>query len=445
MEENNCMASRERDDAMAGLLKRSLAGDADAGNDCPAPEILAAYFEQSLDPEEEAGVELHFSKCARCREQFAALGRAEQAAVAPASSTPREAARASWIWDWRWLAPVAAVLVITAIWATRRTALMQIAERAMQAPAAVTPPAKTPTQQATPQAKEQDKPQVLSRTIAPEPSAASAARQAGPAPNFSDSKTAMGAPAASLQNSPSANSVAPESASSDELLKKAAAQQSATDQARSAPPVASTNESVTLESETAVATSAPTPSPARVSAAPARQEDKVGVVGGVASGVAGAASGALNEKAQAPSAKQAPALVSTFRDRTRIISANQAGELPAANIIPTPDPRISWRLASGGFIERSEDGGATWNGQMPNQNAHFVAGSAPSAKICWLAGDHGIILLTQDASYWQVIPPPVNSDFIAISARNASSATVTTADGRKFTTTNRGKSWSPAK
>jgi len=44
-----------------------------------------------------------------------------------------------------------------------------------------------------------------------------------------------------------------------------------------------------------------------------------------------------------------------------------------------------------------------------------------------------------------VIPPPVREDFVAISARSASSATVTTADGRKFTTTNQGESWTAAK
>ena len=104
------MASRERDDAMAGLLKRTLAGDAGAGDDCPGPDILAAYFERSLDADETAHVELHLSECARCREQLAALGRAEEAAATPIVQAPRNQPRASWLWDWRWLAPVAAVL-----------------------------------------------------------------------------------------------------------------------------------------------------------------------------------------------------------------------------------------------------------------------------------------------------------------------------------------------
>ena len=168
-------------------------------------------------------------------------------------------------------------------------------------------------------------------------------------------------------------------------------------------------------------------------------------MGGVAGGTAGVASGAPGAKVQTSKEKEAPALVSAFRARAEIVTQNQAGEISPAHIILTPDSKILWRIASGGFVERSEDGGATWNGTLPSPNAHFVAGSAPSAKVCWLAGDDGIILVTEDASNWRVISPPLREDFVAISARNASSATVTTADGRKFTTTNQGESWTPAK
>jgi len=214
------MASREPDDAMAGLLKRNLAGDGDAANGCPAPDILAAYFERSLDPEEETGIELHFSKCARCREQFAALERAQKAAGDAATSAPPKTARASWLWDWRWLAPVAAVLVITAIWATRRPALTQIAERATQARTALTPAAKAPTQQATPQAKEQDKPQALPRMIAPEPSAAPTTTQTAPTANSSDSNSGLGAPATRDENSETQSLVTPKTIESLPLVSR---------------------------------------------------------------------------------------------------------------------------------------------------------------------------------------------------------------------------------
>lgn len=430
------MASRERHDAMAGLLKRRLAGNADAGNDCPGPDILAAYFERSLDADETARLELHLSECARCREQLAALGRAEEAAT-PTVAAPPKAARASWIWDWRWLAPLAAVLILTAVWATRRPELTRIAERQEQTPATVAapPPAPQPVQHVDQQAAQQDKKQLSLRVAASAPSAA----PASPAPqaNF----TAGVGVGASAESSRSTNAVARKSSSRADLSKKTAQQEAAAVQAANASSPAGATESVTVESATraVVETEAPAvPSSARTSPAPQPG------IGGVA-GAAGVVSGAPSAKVQNSKEKEAPALVSAFRARPEIITENQAGELSAAHIIPTPDSKIMWRIASGGFIERSEDGGATWNGTLPSPNAHFEAGSAPSAKVCWLVGDDGIILLTEDASNWRVIPPPVREDFVAVSARNASSATVTTPDGRKFTTTNRGESWTAAK
>ncbi|MFY9690835.1 MAG: hypothetical protein WA369_00415 [Candidatus Acidiferrales bacterium] len=441
------MASRERDDAMAGLLKRNLAGDAGAGNDCPEPEILAAYFEQSLDAGETARTELHLSECARCREQFAAQSRAEaEAPVSSVADARRKSPRASWMWDWRWLAPVAAVLVITAIWATRRPALNQIAEQPTQAPIATRAPAPAPAPERQPiqfaaqQAAPEDNEKTAPRKIAAPPNGATRILQPAPASSASAMDSTAGAPAANMEKSERQNLVTPKAIenppldSRDTELKKlpespSASKSGATDQVSNAPAPAVTSESVTAQAESStIATTA---------AAPASPQNSNGAAGGTASGAASA-------NKQSSNAKEKPALMSGFRARSEIAIANQAGELSAENVIRTPDPKILWRIASGGFVERSEDGGLTWMGQLPNQNAHFTAGSAPGAKVCWLVGDDGIILLTQDAANWQTIPPPRRADFVAVSAPNASSATVTAADGRKFTTPNRGKTWKPA-
>jgi photosystem II stability/assembly factor-like uncharacterized protein len=56
-------------------------------------------------------------------------------------------------------------------------------------------------------------------------------------------------------------------------------------------------------------------------------------------------------------------------------------------------------------------------------------------------GRNGLILLTKDGMKWKTIPPPAAADFIAVAARDASSATVTAADGRKFSTGDSGKHW----
>jgi photosystem II stability/assembly factor-like uncharacterized protein len=126
------------------------------------------------------------------------------------------------------------------------------------------------------------------------------------------------------------------------------------------------------------------------------------------------------------------------------VAAQTAEQVAVEPLIRTPDPKILWRIAEDGFVERSEDAGATWHGQLPNSNARLVAGSAPGPAICWFVGDDGAILLTVDAAHWQTIRPPVRADLAAVTALDASSAIVTAADGRKFATANRGKTWTPA-
>ncbi|HEX4074787.1 MAG TPA: YCF48-related protein [Candidatus Acidoferrales bacterium] len=434
------MASRERGDAMAGLLKRSLAGDAGAGNDCPEPEILAAYFERSLDADETAQIELHLSECARCREQFAALGRAEAEAPAPSvADARRKSPRASWMWDWRWLAPVTAVLVITAIWATRRPALTQIANHVAQPPASLAVSRPAPPVQPPP-APAPEKKTTLSR-IAPavgvpatRPKVPSQSESV--AVNSGDREKSVEverSPLQSLQSSKSVRdlpTVGRNYTELDSLSKKAPEPQpKATEDAANAPPRA-TNESVMVESQVAPVHTSPAGAPV-----PPKAEN------GVAAGILGGAisSGTTN-------AKQEPAAVNRLATVEMAEAIATTREQRAASfVVQTPDPKIVWRIGNAGFVEHSEDGGATWHGTLPKQNARYVAGSAPSANVCWIVGNDGIILLTKDAKHWQTIPPPLRTDFVAIAARDAWSATVTTADGRKFTTSDQGASWTAAK
>ena len=88
------MPSQDNENAMDGLLRRSLARDSAAVGDCPDAELLAAYFDQSLGADEAAGYELHFSTCTRCREQLAAMARASAGQIAPARHLALEPALA---------------------------------------------------------------------------------------------------------------------------------------------------------------------------------------------------------------------------------------------------------------------------------------------------------------------------------------------------------------
>jgi len=108
--------------------------------------------------------------------------------------------------------------------------------------------------------------------------------------------------------------------------------------------------------------------------------------------------------------------------------------------VRTPDPQVRYRLTSGGFISRTTDGGATWNGQLVSANAELPAGSAPAPNVCWVVGAKGTIYRTTDGITWKKVHAPSQADFTAISAKDASSATLT-AGGKKFSTANNGKSW----
>ncbi|MGA8869622.1 MAG: zf-HC2 domain-containing protein [Candidatus Acidiferrales bacterium] len=439
------MSSRERDDAMAGLLKRTLAGDAGAGDDCPGPDILAAYFERSLDADETAHVELHLSECARCREQLAALGRAEEAAATQVADTPRRQPRASWLWDWRWLAPVAAVLILTAVWATRRPEFTRIAEQPTPKSAEVTP--SQPALQAPPRDKQLSQPSL----IAPAPSAVPTPTKAAPAAISREAKSQIRVdsqiagsppppkPAASSGNAVSAENLpfsARDLVAPNTLSKKTVAPQKSSTERTANAASPSANESVEIESAApAVAPPQAAPQSGAPMMAGAGRGNGAGVAGGVAAGAIALDSAKAKQQRIATNGRQ---------DQAEILTATQE-QLSASFVVRPPDKSVLWRIGNAGFIERSGDAGLTWSGTLPKQNAHYAAGSAPSAKVCWLVGNDGIILLTQDAANWQTIPPPTQTNFVAVAARDAWTATVTTADGRKFTTTNQGESWTPAK
>ena len=421
------MAPRDRDDAMTGLLRRSLSDGAAAQTECLAPDILAAYFERSLDADETARCELHLSQCARCREQLVALVRADESGAAAGNKLQAAKAR-FWLLDWRWLAPVAAALVIAAIWFARRPAstptqpALVAMNQATKAPAQESgapmnaPPAAVPPAKATPAARENLN---VAREMTP-PSLAKSVPNAG----NTDSSIALGG----------------RSLESQDKVAQPANLQALKSAKSSGNAITSTNETVMVES--APATPAVSAASSQPAAAPAQQQAngrfQAGTGVGYGSG-AGVAGGVISSAQQAKQA-QAPALMRGYSAAQRVTVKE---ETRAEQLIRTPDPKIQWRIASGGFVERTEDGGATWQGQLPDASAHLVAGSAPGPKICWLVGDAGIILLTRDAATWEKIPPPANADLIGIIAQDSYSAIVTAADGRKFTTVDRGKTWTP--
>jgi hypothetical protein len=109
--------------------------------------------------------------------------------------------------------------------------------------------------------------------------------------------------------------------------------------------------------------------------------------------------------------------------------------------IASPDPSVRWRIAPGGSVERTTNGGTAWETVATGVSAGLTAGAAPSATVCWLVGRGGTVLLSTNGRTWRRLPFPEMADLTAVQAPDAETATVTTADGRTFRTTDGGLTW----
>jgi len=461
------MASREENEAVAGLLRRSLARDA-AADACPEPEFLAAYFEHSLDAAETARYDQHFSGCSRCREQLAAMVRAD---------APKPQSRSAWLLDWRLLTAAAAVLLLVTVWLVRRPERANLASQPANAPLVAV--AKEEPKNASPASTAADRvtavPQAAPETAkkvepaltlpAPQPLARDDARKDDQkaAQQFADSnaleieaapKRLQGAlpsnqrAVAQTRNFKQQQSLTNQAVLGGALAPGAAAGHAGGAQQQQIPPAsqmvmvqpgppptqsaAAVPESVPATGQNVSSASRPaTPTPS----APAGSGQGIG---SASESVTVTTDEISNDKEQ-----QSKPLASAYSASGQGAMLQILAESSVATVIDTPILAIKWRITTAGFVERSEDGGATWKGQEPDPDAHLVAGSAPTDKVCWLVGSEGVVLVTKDATNWKKIPPPVTADLTAVSAKSASAATITTADGRRFSTHNEGKKWKP--
>lgn len=405
---------REKDPA-ANLRRRTLASSANIAEACPDPEILAAYADRALDAGETARYELHFSQCAHCRDQLAAM---DLAAVSVAIAQAR---RMRWVWPWTWfvLAPVTSALLIAAILIARRPATNRALEQQTPLVAMQTP--SQPADAAVPEAAPMD----ATTPATPEPRA---------------KKSAPPKPATPLSRERTPAFAGPIEPAPDTTVAVQAERAPVADKAGGArvgdlPRGGGNNSAANSKSQTVtVDSSAQTPK-----AAPPLVAD------GAANGIASAGA-APAPTAPARLAKQQPATLNATNGfaASETVSVEPALDRDVNTIVRSPDPQILWRISRGQFVERSSDAGQTWRAQWTSVNAHVVAGSAPSVETCWIVGRGGIVLLTTDGKKWRTIEPPASTDFVGVRASDASSATVISTDGHKFETSDGGKHWTAA-
>jgi photosystem II stability/assembly factor-like uncharacterized protein len=108
--------------------------------------------------------------------------------------------------------------------------------------------------------------------------------------------------------------------------------------------------------------------------------------------------------------------------------------------IISPNRLVRWR-ATGGFVERSTDGGTTWTATSAQLPVDLTAGVSPAPSVVWLVGSAGTVLLSTDGMQFRVVPFPERIDLTAVRATDARTATVTTSDRRTFATADGGVIW----
>lgn len=145
------------------------------------------------------------------------------------------------------------------------------------------------------------------------------------------------------------------------------------------------------------------------------------------------------EKTQSAEAA-APATAAAAPPRA-VASARAFASGAPETVIVSSNPASRWRILQGGAVQRSSDGGATWQMQDSGVSDTLSAGASPSPSVCWLVGPGGIVLLSTDGRSWKQLAFPEAVPLVAVRATDDKAASVTTADGREFVTDDGGLTW----
>jgi hypothetical protein len=401
------------------LLKRSLAPrDTVPGEPCLDAETLAAWADGAASIDQVEAIERHLAACARCQAVLATFVGTEpaDASAVPATGTPGNAAsnvvpfRSRLISRWVPVAlgAIAASLVIYAAWpAHQRTG----SDRAEQTVASATPSQPVPPVQDS---------RGLANTATTPPAGTEV---------VTAERKVQGAGATKL----------PRQATPSELAAPVPAPRPLP-----APPMPvivtgasasnATIDGVRLATPLPPPTITITPTPTSAAAKPSE------VV-------------MLRSTADATKDPGAARVVAEFGSPTTTASgigqslignragggAGGRGALVAGT--PRPQPRVNWRVLASGAVERSANGGQTWTPVTIAPATPIVGGAAPSASVCWLIGRAGIVLLSTDGVTFRRVRSPDVADLRSILAIDELQATVTTIDGRVFTTIDGGDHW----
>jgi len=109
-------------------------------------------------------------------------------------------------------------------------------------------------------------------------------------------------------------------------------------------------------------------------------------------------------RAQAPAAPAAARNLAMFRVTAPGI------------VVVSPDAASRWRIMDDRTVQRSTDGGSTWENQQTGANVPSRQAASPSSLVCWLVGPGGTIRLSTDGRSWQPVPFPESTRLTGVTA-----------------------------
>jgi hypothetical protein len=452
----------DRSDGFDRIIRHQLAAERDSGGaHCPDASIIASYCDRSLALEERSLWERHFAQCARCAGTIAAFARIGDAVEVPGSARAENIARDArkW-WNQRRALPIAAfgatvaVLAVIAIktftgehssidlHAKAESGSDQIASNTVAADATARA-AKTSLGDRSVIAKNEP----VSAKPAPTPSLQSLAKKALSRP-LSSSLPRKETPSSARDELLHEKTQARELKQRTEMTDAPAAGAPALGIGR---PTASTPSAPPAQPPVVAAApsaglggaigSAPSIAPPQAPALPLPPSTIAAGAGGVATvpatRIRESASAAATILGSGASAAGAGSGAPVGAGTGSVVDASRGA---TAIAVEPPDHSVVWMVGARGTISHYSHT-AGWAPQASGVTVDLMAGSAPSASICWIVGRAGTILRTLDGVRWSKIDAPVSDDLSSVIAGNATDATITAADGRRFSTSNGGVTW----
>lgn len=386
------------------------AADAAGVGECLDVETLGLYSDRVLRGAALVSAQAHIERCERCRSIVSFV---EQSDTAVAGAT---AAGGVWAWltGWRWLVPAASVaaVAVLAVWVNRGPANDADAPVA-QATAVVERP------EVAPPAPAAAAPSALRDGVGAAPGqTADALERARP-------NAALAAAAAAAGRDAASAAPAREKAAADAMARQRATGGAVTpaDEGRVAESERVANFEMRRPAEPTADRSASVPAAAPPAAPPPSSP---------AAPRPAAAAGSADVRAEA-TARQAPAIAGAAETQ---VAAPRMAESVAAKRADAP--ATAWRVQGGG-VQGLRAG--VWQPIALPDGVSVIAISSPSRSVCWAIGATDILRTWNGDTWTRVALPETSESLRAISATDASTATVTTASGVRFRTTNGGASW----